>query len=304
MTDAWDLLRREPIVHRRALQRAGWSNMGLKRALHSGQLERTRRDWFRVPGVEGNLERAAWVGARLSCISAAEHLGLWTIADGAFHVSALRSSSRLNCDPRPGDTGRALVHWARPIAPVTCERLIDPIENVLACVAECQGFESALVVFDSALNKRLITPNRLSLLATTLGGRFAELTASTDGKAESGLESLPRVRLARLGIRMRLQVMIAGHRVDGLVGERLVLQFDGDRWHSSPADRERDRRHDALLQLDGYTVLRYGTSAIMRDWATTEAEIVSAIAERLHLAPAPAPAPAPARVHEEAVFAG
>jgi len=81
---------------------------------------------------------------------------------------------------------------------------------------------------------------------------------------------------------MAPQVPIDGHRVDGLVGERLVLQFDGDSFHSTKAQRQRDREQDARLLLQGYTVLRYGYTDVVARWDATEEQILSAIGQGMH----------------------
>jgi very-short-patch-repair endonuclease len=84
------------------------------------------------------------------------------------------------------------------------------------------------------------------------------------------------------GVELVPQVRIDGHEVDGLIGDRLVLQFDGDEFHSTPAQRQRDREEDARLVLQGFSVLRYGYPDVMERWDTTEEQILSAMAQGLH----------------------
>jgi very-short-patch-repair endonuclease len=78
-------------------------------------------------------------------------------------------------------------------------------------------------------------------------------------------------------------VTIAGHRVDGLIGERLVLQIDGYGFHSSAEQRAKDIAHDRTLRLMGYTVLRYGYEQVLFAWEVAEHEVRMAIAQGLHL---------------------
>jgi very-short-patch-repair endonuclease len=47
----------------------------------------------------------------------------------------------------------------------------------------------------------------------------------------------------RAGPAVRQQAKIAGCVVDLLIGERLVVQLDGDEFHSTSADRTRDLAH-------------------------------------------------------------
>ncbi|WP_372338092.1 endonuclease domain-containing protein [Microbacterium sp. MPKO10] len=86
---------------------------------------------------------------------------------------------------------------------------------------------------------------------------------------------------------MRQQVRIAGHRVDGLVGERLVLQFDGAD-HLSREQKQTDARHDNELRLMGYTVLRFTYQDVVEFWPYVEASVQRALAQGAHLAPSTA----------------
>jgi very-short-patch-repair endonuclease len=229
------------------------------------------------------LRRAVQIGARLTCLSAAAHLGLWVIDDGRFHVATPPTASRLALPPSMPDTPRLeVVHWSAPPVKVTTRVAIDPIENVLAAVARCQPHENAVAVVDSALNRKLVGRRQLLRLAAEIGGPFVAVVAESDARADSGIETLPRLRLARRGVEMVPQVRVDGHRVDGLIGERLVLQFDGDPFHSTKAQRQRDREEDARLVLQGFSVLRYGYQDVMERWEKTEEQILSAIAQGLH----------------------
>ncbi|WP_232531663.1 DUF559 domain-containing protein [Microbacterium halophytorum] len=73
-----------------------------------------------------------------------------------------------------------------------------------------------------------------------------------------------------------------GHRVDLLIGERLLLQIDGA--HHVDAQRRRDIEHDAALRLAGYHVIRVDYVQIVSDWPRTQDAILGAIARGLHLA--------------------
>ena len=272
------------IAHRAVVYEAGVSRPTVRAAIDAGRLLRVRRDWVAVPDCATGLRRAVAIGGRLSCLSAAQHLGLWVIDDARFHVAAASTASRLRLTPVPeGEVAPELVHWAEPVVSVTPRVAIDPLENVLITVAACQPHENAVVVIDSALNKGLVRRPQLMRLASRVGGPFAAAVADSDARADSGLETLPRLRLARRGVRMEPQVVIDGHQVDGLVGQRLVLQFDGDRFHSTREDRQRDREEDGRLVLQGFTVLRYGTPDVIDTWNSTETQIMSAIGQGLHL---------------------
>ena len=78
------------------------------------------------------------------------------------------------------------------------------------------------------------------------------------------------------------QAWIAGHRVDFLIGDRLVLQIDGG--HHVGAQREADIEHDAALMLLGYHVVRVDYRQIIDRWHTVQDMIARAVAQGLHLA--------------------
>jgi len=187
----------------------------------------------------------------------------------------------------PAATG-VRVHWSS--GPVAAGRyaLVEPIENALVHIAECQPFENALVVWDSALNKRLVTERSLARLPLRRAAARA-VAAVSNGLADSGLETLPVSRLAASGIRMRQQVVLDGHPVDGFIGHRLVVQIDGFSFHSTAEQRRADIAQDRRLALLGYTVFRYDYRQVLFDWPRVETEILRAMAQGLHLDPAPRP---------------
>lgn len=160
------------------------------------------------------------------------------------------------------------------------ERLEDPVENVLGHVAECQPGESALVIWESAMNARIVDYRRLETLP--LRGRARRLLAECRPFADSGLESLMFQRLKWLPVRLRQQAFVVGHRVDLLIGDRLVVQIDGA--HHTGAQRTADIAHDAQLMVRGYRVLRFSYEQVMFQWELVEDAVLGAIARGEHLA--------------------
>lgn len=87
--------------------------------------------------------------------------------------------------------------------------------------------------------------------------RPGALLDRVDARAESGLESLMRVRLQDLGLRVRSQVRVAGvGRADLEVEGAVMVETDGDRWHDEKVTT-RDRRRDAGFTRAGRTVLHF-----------------------------------------------
>ncbi|WP_157157091.1 endonuclease domain-containing protein [Diaminobutyricimonas sp. LJ205] len=264
------------VAHVHDALRAGFTRYLIKRTVDRGDVKRLRRFWLATPQAQPDLESAARIGGRVACLSVAKRLELWHFDDGRLHVAVPRKAGHVT----PGDH---IVHWSRGPIPVSPYRLVEPIENALVHVADCQPFEEALVVWESALQKQLVAPAYLERLSLrTERAKRVRLAASL--LSDSGIESIPVARLQLLRIAVRQQVMIDGHSMDGLIGDRLIYQIDGYGFHSDAATRRRDIADDARLVLMGYTVLRFDYKQILFDWDYVERTILGAIAQGLHLA--------------------
>lgn len=271
MRDAVD--RRGAVARTRALADEGWSRRAIDRALACGALVRVRSGWIATPDADAHLVAAARTGVILTCVTQARRLGLWVLDGSDVHVAAPAHSGRIG-------SVKATVHWSRPLVPRHPEHLVDSVENVLGLVATCQPFEKALVVWESALKKGLVDLHALRRLDLPSAAR--RLVEVVGPFADSGLESLVVPRLLWLRLPLRRQVWIAGHRVDLLIGDRLVLQIDGG--HHVGAQRERDLAHDAALMLLGYHVIRVGYRQVVDRWHDVQDTIMRAVAQGLHLA--------------------
>lgn len=256
------------------LLEAGVSRHELSSALNSGAVLRVRRGWVALPGADMYLVAAARTGVVLTCVTQAQRLGLWVMDASRPHVAAGSHSGRL-------PTEKATVHWARPAVPRHPDSLVDPVENVLITVASCRPFEEALVVWESAFNKRLVSKKSMSRLP--LSGAAARICEVATPFSDSGLETFVLVRLRWLPIAVVPQVWIEGHAVDFLIGERLILQVDGG--HHVGSQRTSDIQHDATLMLLGYHVIRVGYDQVVNTWPEVQQILLRAIAQGLHLAP-------------------
>lgn len=213
-----------------------------------------------------DLVAAVRAGGAVSCVSALRLRGAWTIDDGALHIRMRRGTT-----PTAGRGLRR--HWGdRPVL-----EPMDLARDGARCVARCLPFEQAVVAIDSALHLGLIT---LAELREGADVRMLRLIGLLDPRSESGLESLARVRLRRLRVRVRPQVRIPGvGRVDLLIGDRLILELDGEGFHDFERDRSRDRRAAVLK----YLTVRASYRQVMNDWAALEAELLVLIRRRDHL---------------------
>ena len=274
--------RRGGIVRARVLRDLGCSNRSLTEAVRSRAVVRPRGGWLALPDTDPLLIAAARGGVVLTCVTQASRLGLWVLREDEPHVAAPAHSGGVRV-PRSAHSGERLatVHWARPIVPRPPESLADPVENVLQLVADCQPYETALSVWESALRKELTTAAVLSRFPLAAGAR--RILADAQPFSDSGLETVVVPRLRWMRVRIVPQAWIAGHRVDFLIGERLVLQIDGG--HHVGSQRERDIAHDAQLMLLGYHVIRVGYGQVMERWH----EVQDVIMRASRTGPAPRP---------------
>ena len=54
-------------------------------------------------------------------------------------------------------------------------------------------------------------------------------------------------RLKGEGLTLQMQVPVMSYRLDFLIDDRLVVEVDGARWHSSPEAIERDAERDGAF---------------------------------------------------------
>ncbi|WP_246603967.1 type IV toxin-antitoxin system AbiEi family antitoxin domain-containing protein [Microbacterium marinilacus] len=245
----------------RALLDLGIGDARIRRAVAEGRLRRPRRGWVAAPHADALLVAAAEVGVVLTCVTQARRLGIWTASADTHHVGAAPHAKLV----RPPRTGTH-VHWAQPAVPRGPGVLSDPVGNVPAILAVCQPYETGLAAWESAM--RLGMLDREVMRRLDLAPDARRLLAEARPFADAGTETVVMSRLRWLRLPMQRQVVIAGRRVDLLVGDRLVIQIDGG--HHVDSQRMADNEHDARLRLMGYHVIRVGYRQIFDDWATVQ----------------------------------
>lgn len=249
------------------------SAYSLRRAKERGEIRTVRQGWVALPDADPQVVGAVARGVVLSCVTAAKRHGLWVPEELPLHVAASPKATRITVP------SQVVVHWAKPIMPRPPDATVDELVNALALIAQCQPFESALVIWESAMNKGLADAARLRGFDLPASAR--ELLAKARPFADSGLESIFVYRLRWMGLRMLPQAWILDRRVDLLIGERLVVQIDGAT-HTG-AQRTRDIAHDAQLVLHGYYPLRFSYEQVMERWHEVQAVIMEAVAQGKHL---------------------
>jgi very-short-patch-repair endonuclease len=258
------------IASRALLGKLGLTDRTITDAVNDGWLIRLRRGRYATPTAHPDVAAAVRAGGRLACASALRVYGTWLLPDPQLHVRVARG---VDATRSPA----IKVHW-------NDERgwghPVDSAAIALVTALRCLPLRDAVVAVDSVANKRLLTLSEIeSACATTARGRA--VLRLMDPLSESGLETMARLALRRHRIRLRSQFLVEGiGRVDLLIGDRLVLELDGEAWHG---DFDRDRARDRALVVRGYLVLRVSYRQLMTQWADVEAQILDLVRRDEHL---------------------
>jgi very-short-patch-repair endonuclease len=263
------------VASARTLRIAGVSRDEIDAALAARSIRRIRRGWYRSAIAHPQIVRAVEIGGALTCCSALAMQGVWMMPGLDLHVRVARGVAL-------GPVGEARVHWSDRRQDHTFP--MDSIAESLTVALRCLDQRAAVVALDSLLNRRLLARSDIeSACGFPRGRRFLTLT---DPASESGLETVARLALRRLQIRVTSQVRIPGvGRVDLVLGDRLVLELDGESWHDRPGDFDADRRRDRELHARGYLVLRASYRQVLTQWPEIEEQVLRIVRRGAHLWP-------------------
>ncbi|MCK6081851.1 type IV toxin-antitoxin system AbiEi family antitoxin domain-containing protein [Microbacterium sp. EYE_5] len=252
------------------LCRRGASRAQLARAVDRGTVDRVRNGVYAVIETSPEIRMAAAHGGELCCASALRHLGVWV----------LESRERLHVWVGPDarvhqhDGCRCVTHRDEGTAAFGAVSVV----HALIQSARCLGSEGFFAAFESAWNLGLLSRSDRALIRQGVPARFRWLVDVARPDAESGIESLLRLRLLRLGLQLECQVFIpAVGRVDFLLAGRIVLEVDGRLNHDGPSRRHHDLVRDAEAAAAGYVALRFDYALVVHDWPRVERAILAAL---------------------------
>lgn len=264
------LLRLGGIARGQALQKLGISRKALSRAVHAGRITRVRTGVFAVPRTPFAVLAAAAHGGAVTCTTALRLHGVWVLDDDVPHVW-LGRNGRSHAHPGcrcvghffDGDTRFGVVS----------------VEIALLHLHRCGGDEAFFVSFESAWRLGLLGRAARARIRAGLPRSARWLVDIARPDADSGLESLLRLRLHLHGIALDTQVTIDGvGRVDFVLDGRLIIEVDGRGNHASPDHRHKDLMRDAVASRLGYETLRFDYAQVVHDWPTVQAAILGALA--------------------------
>ncbi len=233
-----------------------------------GAIIRIREGVYCVPETDPLVRAAAHHGGELACVSALRRHGVWVLDDAAslhvWHGDGGRHHPRGRC--------ACVGHYDEGGASFG----IVSVVHALIQAARCGGAECFFAAFESAWNRGQLSHADRAEVRAGLPAGMRWLVDIARPNADSGLESIVRLRLHRLGISVQSQVRIHGvGYVDFLIDGVLILEVDGRGNHEGASLRHKDLVRDAVAAAAGYETLRFDYSLVLYDWPAVERAIVA-----------------------------
>jgi very-short-patch-repair endonuclease len=282
------------VVSREQLLAGGISDNAIKHRIRAGRLHAMHRGVYLVGHsvpASGALEMAALLGCgKRSVLSHTTAARLWRLipvpaANAPIDVTLVAH----HAGARPGlRVHRIQSLTRREVRTLDGLRVTAPARTLLdlAAVSLPAALERAIA---EALARNLVrkrdiedqlarNPGRLGAPALRTAAGLEAGPALTRSEAERRMLAL--LRAAGLPPPL-VNARVGGFEVDFLWREqRLLVEVDGFRFHSSRASFERDRHRDTALAAIGYTVVRVTWRQLVGAPEAVVAQIASALAVR------------------------
>lgn len=251
------------------LQAFGCNRTQLAVAARSGAICRIRTGVYALPQIAPDIAMAAEHGGALTCAAALRRHGVWILPDADEEVHVWMGAA----GRKHHDKCECVAHYT----PGTAGLGVAPVAAALVHLYRCADQETFFAAYESAWNLRLLLPSDRDRIRRELPLTAGWLLHLARNDAESGLESLLRLRLHLLGIRLDCQVPIEGvGRVDFVLGGRVILETDGKRNHDGSM-RHKDLMRDAAASALGYETLRFDYAMVVHHWDVVVAAILPAL---------------------------
>ncbi|MGL4257902.1 MAG: DUF559 domain-containing protein [Microbacterium sp.] len=256
------------VVRRSALLARGASKRAIATAVNRAGIVRLREGVYAVPTADSQILDAARHGGEVACVSALRAHGVWVLETrGRLHVwlgGKGRRHTHKNC--------RCIDHHDAGGAAFG----IAPVALALVQAAGCCDGETFFAAYESAWKKGMLSRTDREWIRRTVPARTRWLVDLARPDADSGLESLLRLRLIRLGVALECQVSILGvGRVDFVAAGVLIIEVDGRENHDGASLRHKDLVRDAAAAALGYETLRFDYALVVHEWHTVEKAIVA-----------------------------
>lgn len=293
----------------------GISSRRLRDALAAGTVRRVLRGVYSRADLDDDVRHRA-AAARLVLpehVVVSDRSAAWLHGVDAFDPSALHVPPVLEVvsvdggdrTQRSGVLGGRRDLLPQDIVEIHGIRVTSPLRT--ACDLACQrGRYAALAVLNAFMREHHLTHEDYRRMVERYAGRrgvrqLRELVAHATGECESQGESWTLMAIIDAGLphpRPQLWVTLPGWgsvRLDlAYPWLKIVVEYDGEEFHSSDEDREHDRRRRAALREAGWIVI-----VVTKDDFAGDAldawlgELRTAIAERTATPRRRYPRPAP-----------
>lgn len=252
------------------LQQVGFTRQALAREVDRGRITRIRNGVFSLHGIDPDVRTAVAHGGALTCASLLRDAGVWVLpAVTAPHVwvpSGRHEHAHPDCV--------CVVHRQRG-SPLLGR---VSVERALLHLRQCAGDEAFFAAFESAWRIGRIDRGARSRIRTALPRSARWLVDLARPDADSGLESLLRLRLHLLGVTLDCQMVIDGvDKVDFVLAGRLIIEADGRGNHDGASLRHKDLVRDAAASRAGYETLRFDYAQIVHDWPQVRGAVLAAL---------------------------
>lgn len=274
------------IIRTARLNELGHGRRVIERAVAEGRLHRICPGWVGTPSARRSAVIAILNRGKLTGSTALASYGVWDGLDQRIHVHVPRNShgpvrasrtpmARFAAEPFPPRGVQR--HWLEERHP---DRTGSPwrvsVVDALIRVAHDVPAEQFIACIESALHVGALSRAGAPLIFAALPRRYRHLRRLIDPRAESGLETIARLRLARFVEDIQVQFWIDGigpggrrGRVDLLLDGWLAIELDGDEFH----DPVRDRHRNSALVRRGYRFHRFGYDQVVHRWADVDATV-------------------------------
>lgn len=240
----------------------------IRTAERGGQIQRLRKGLWCIDR-SAEIAVAANHGGSLACLSALQAHGIWLLQPpSSIHVH-VGAGGRVHDHPRC----ECFTHYERHPRRLGAVH----VREALVQSRSCQSREAFFAAYESAWHRGLLSYSDRKWIRERLPASWRYLLNLARGDAESGLESILRLRLHEAGLILQRQVQISGvGRVDFLI-DNIILEVDGRLGHADPASRHKDLRRDAVAASLGYRVLRFDYALVIHNWPMVLAAVLGAI---------------------------
>jgi very-short-patch-repair endonuclease len=264
------------VARRSELGERGVDSRSLRRAVAVREVIRIRPGVYAHPSLPAPTRDALRHGGVLACVSVARQSGLWVLPlDDIVHVSLPPHGHA-----HPHDGCACVQHW-NALGP---SRATVSLVDALLQIRGCHGEDAFFATLESALHRGTLDEDGRGALRERMTESARWLVDLARADAESGLESLLRLRLHRLGLELHTQVEVPGvGRVDFVAGDRLIIEVDGIPGHGDESSRHKDRVRDAVAAAHGFLTIRFDYALVVHDWPTVEDAIRALVARGIHL---------------------